>query len=105
MNTSEYRLIDPLDVPVARGNRLFDNGVHGESLTPPWPRVFAAGVVASRALAQRVGQEGKPLLDSLSEDIRKGAGQRQGGRCAGRSRAAGKCVAARRHCCGTSGWA
>lgn len=44
-------------------------------------------------------------VSSLSEDIRKGAGQRQGGRCAGRSRAAGKCVAARRHCCGTSGWA
>lgn len=47
---------DPIDVLMPRGNRLFGGGVHGESLMPPWPSVFA-GALASRALADagRVG--------------------------------------------------
>jgi CRISPR-associated protein Cmr3 len=47
---------DPVDLLMLRGNRLFGGGVHGESLMPPWPSVFA-GALASRALtdADRVG--------------------------------------------------
>lgn len=47
---------EPVDVLMPRGNRLFGGGVHGESLMPPWPSVFA-GALASRALADagRVG--------------------------------------------------
>lgn len=45
-----FRLFDPVDVLMLRGNRLFGGGVHAEALMPPWPSVFA-GAVASRALA------------------------------------------------------
>ncbi|MEW5891196.1 MAG: type III-B CRISPR module-associated Cmr3 family protein [Pseudomonadota bacterium] len=41
---------DPIDLLMPRGNRLFGGGVHGESLMPPWPSVFA-GALASRSLA------------------------------------------------------
>lgn len=31
-------LIEPLDVLILRGNKLFaDAGSHGEALMPPWP--------------------------------------------------------------------
>lgn len=43
--------IEPLDVLVLRGNKLFaDAGSHGEALMPPWPSV-AAGALRSRMLA------------------------------------------------------
>jgi CRISPR-associated protein Cmr3 len=44
--------IEPLDVLVLRGNKLFgDPGSYGESLVPPWPSV-AAGAIRSAILAQ-----------------------------------------------------
>jgi CRISPR-associated protein Cmr3 len=44
--------IEPLDVLVLRGNKLFaDAGSHGEALMPPWPSV-AAGALRSRMLAE-----------------------------------------------------
>lgn len=49
MNTSVF--IEPLDVLLLRGNKLFgDPGSHGEALIPPWPSV-AAGALRSRMLA------------------------------------------------------
>ncbi len=43
--------IEPLDVLILRGNKLFaDAGSHGEALMPPWPSV-AAGALRSRMLA------------------------------------------------------
>lgn len=42
--------IEPLDVLILRGNKLFaDAGSHGEALMPPWPSV-AAGALRSRML-------------------------------------------------------
>lgn len=42
--------IEPLDVLVLRGNKLFaDAGSHGEALMPPWPSV-AAGALRTRML-------------------------------------------------------
>ena len=44
-------LIEPIDVLILRGNKLFaDAGSHGEALMPPWPSV-AAGALRSRMLA------------------------------------------------------
>ena len=44
--------IEPLDVLVLRGNKLFgDPGSYGESLVPPWPSV-AAGAIRSAVLAR-----------------------------------------------------
>jgi CRISPR-associated protein Cmr3 len=44
--------IEPLDVLVLRGNKLFgDPGSYGESLVPPWPSV-AAGAIRSAALVR-----------------------------------------------------
>jgi CRISPR-associated protein Cmr3 len=44
--------IEPLDVLVLRGNKLFgDPGSYGESLVPPWPSV-AAGAIRSEILAR-----------------------------------------------------
>lgn len=49
MNTSIF--IEPLDVLMLRGNKLFgDPGSFGEALIPPWPSV-AAGAIRSRMLA------------------------------------------------------
>lgn len=49
--TVDTLLIEPLDVLILRGNKLFaDAGSHGEALMPPWPSV-AAGAVRSRILA------------------------------------------------------
>ena len=46
-----YRFLEPLDVLILRGNRLFgDAGSYGESLVPPWPSV-AAGAIRSQMLA------------------------------------------------------
>lgn len=48
MSTSVF--IEPLDVLLLRGNKLFgDPGSHGEALIPPWPSV-AAGALRSRML-------------------------------------------------------
>lgn len=49
--------IQPLDVLMLRGNRLFGGGVHGVSSMPPRPSVVT-GAVVSRALAEknRVGE-------------------------------------------------
>ena len=81
-------LIEPLDVLILRGNKLFaDAGSHGEALMPPWPSV-AAGALRSRMLADaridpaafangkavwdRLGRPAE--LDRLSERaIRKGS--------------------------------
>lgn len=50
MSAVEYRFIEPLDVLVLRGNKLFgDPGSYGECLIPPWPSV-AAGAIRSRML-------------------------------------------------------
>jgi CRISPR-associated protein Cmr3 len=50
-DTADTLLIEPLDVLILRGNKLFaDAGSHGEALMPPWPSV-AAGAVRSRMLA------------------------------------------------------
>jgi CRISPR-associated protein Cmr3 len=44
--------LEPLDVLVLRGNKLFgDPGSYGESLVPPWPSV-AAGAIRSAMLAR-----------------------------------------------------
>jgi CRISPR-associated protein Cmr3 len=49
--SSEYRFIEPLDVLVMRGNKLFgDPGSHGDSLMPPWPSA-AAGALRTQLLA------------------------------------------------------
>ncbi|OZB35925.1 MAG: hypothetical protein B7X35_02780 [Halothiobacillus sp. 14-56-357] len=51
MNTLQTRFIEPLDVLILRGNKLFgDPGSYGEALLPPWPSV-AAGAIRSRMLA------------------------------------------------------
>lgn len=51
MSTIEYRFLEPLDVLLLRGNKLFgDPGSYGEALMPPWPSV-AAGAIRSRMLA------------------------------------------------------
>lgn len=51
MNTLQTRFIEPLDVLILRGNKLFgDPGSYGEALIPPWPSV-AAGAIRSRMLA------------------------------------------------------
>ena len=45
-----YCFLEPLDVLILRGNKLFgDPGSYGESLMPPWPSV-AAGALRSRIL-------------------------------------------------------
>lgn len=49
--SADTLFIEPLDVLILRGNRLFaDAGSHGEALMPPWPSV-AAGAVRSRMLS------------------------------------------------------
>lgn len=49
--STDTLLIEPLDVLILRGNKLFaDAGSHGEALMPPWPSV-AAGALRSRILA------------------------------------------------------
>jgi CRISPR-associated protein Cmr3 len=66
--------IEPLDVLVLRGNRLFgDPGSYGESLVPPWPSV-AAGAIRSAVLARdgdpfafARGQWPHPALGTPSE--------------------------------------
>lgn len=42
-------LIEPLDVLILRGNKLFaDAGSHGEALMPPWPSVAAGWCTTTR---------------------------------------------------------
>lgn len=49
-SSSAALFIEPLDVLILRGNKLFaDAGSHGEALMPPWPSV-AAGALHSRML-------------------------------------------------------
>ncbi|MCP9453231.1 MAG: type III-B CRISPR module-associated protein Cmr3 [Nitrospira sp.] len=51
--TRQTLFIEPLDVLVLRGNKLFgDPGSFGESLVPPWPSV-AAGAIRSALLAHK----------------------------------------------------
>ncbi len=51
MKPTEIRFLEPLDVLVLRGNKLFgDPGSYGESAIPPWPSV-ASGALRSRMLA------------------------------------------------------
>jgi CRISPR-associated protein Cmr3 len=51
MNTHTV-FLEPLDVLILRGNKLFgDAGSYGESLVPPWPSV-AAGALRSHLLAE-----------------------------------------------------
>ena len=52
MSVPTFCFIEPLDVLVLRGNKLFgDPGSFGESLIPPWPSV-AAGALRSAILAE-----------------------------------------------------
>ncbi|MCY4212624.1 MAG: type III-B CRISPR module-associated protein Cmr3 [Gammaproteobacteria bacterium] len=52
MNVQQH-FIEPLDVLVLRGNKLFgDPGSFGESVVPPWPSV-AAGALRSALLARK----------------------------------------------------
>lgn len=69
---SASRFIEPVDVLVLRGNKLFgDPGSFGESLIPPWPSV-AAGAIRSKILADdgtdlagfAAGEETHPTLGS-----------------------------------------
>lgn len=51
MTSVEYRFIEPLDILLLRGNKLFGGpGSFGESLMPPWPSVIA-GAIRSSILA------------------------------------------------------
>ncbi len=51
--TRQTLFIEPLDVLILRGNKLFgDPGSFGESLVPPWPSV-AAGAIRSALLAHK----------------------------------------------------
>jgi CRISPR-associated protein Cmr3 len=51
MTDLAMRFIEPLDVLILRGNRLFgDPGSYGESQMPPWPSVVS-GALRSRILA------------------------------------------------------
>jgi CRISPR-associated protein Cmr3 len=55
--------VEPLDVLVSRGNKLFgDPGSYGESLVPPWPSV-AAGAIRSAILAR----DGDPFAFAKGE--------------------------------------
>ena len=50
MTAVEARFIEPLDVMILRGNKLFgEPGSYGEALIPPWPSVIA-GAIRSRML-------------------------------------------------------
>lgn len=51
--TRQALFIEPLDVLILRGNKLFgDPGSFGESLVPPWPSV-ATGAIRSALLAHK----------------------------------------------------
>lgn len=53
MSTMHTHFIEPLDVLILRGNKLFGApGSHGEGLVPPWPSA-AAGALRSMLLAER----------------------------------------------------
>lgn len=76
-------LIEPLDVLILRGNKLFaDAGSHGEALMPPWPSV-AAGALRSHmltdaqidpaAFARGKAQLGAALAQSLGSVEAPGA--------------------------------
>jgi CRISPR-associated protein Cmr3 len=57
--------IEPIDVLILRGNKLFGNpGSYGESLIPPWPSV-AAGALRSRILVD----DGVDLADFARGNI------------------------------------
>ncbi len=59
--------LQPLDVLLLRGNKLFgDPGSYGESLVPPWPSV-AAGAIRSRMLADQ-GLDWNPARSSRAVD-------------------------------------
>lgn len=59
-------IIEPVDVLMLRGNRLFGGGIHGGAQMPPWPSVIT-GAVASRALAD-AGEVTKLCRDFRSRD-------------------------------------
>jgi CRISPR-associated protein Cmr3 len=59
-------IIEPVDVLMLRGNRLFGGAVHGGAQMPPWPSVIA-GAVASRALAD-AGEVTKLCMESRLRD-------------------------------------
>ncbi len=51
--TAQTHFIEPLDVLILRGNKLFgDPGSYAESIVPPWPSV-AAGALRSALLAHK----------------------------------------------------
>ncbi len=53
MSQTPLRFLQPLDVLIFRGNKLFgEAGSYGESLMPPWPSV-AAGALRSRMLVDK----------------------------------------------------
>ncbi|HRP95575.1 MAG TPA: type III-B CRISPR module-associated Cmr3 family protein [Rhodocyclaceae bacterium] len=71
--TAHTLLIEPLDMLILRGNKLFaDASSHGEALMPPWPSVVA-GALRSRMLADAgidpaAFAEGKAKLEPALAD-------------------------------------
>ncbi|MCS6997542.1 MAG: type III-B CRISPR module-associated protein Cmr3 [Casimicrobiaceae bacterium] len=73
---ASYLFVEPLDVLVLRGNKLFgDPGSFGESLVPPWPSV-AAGAIRSALLARKNIVEG--YAKGAVEDPELGRPQKPG---------------------------
>lgn len=75
--TRQTLFIEPLDVLVLRGNKLFgDPGSFGESLVPPWPSV-AAGAIRSALLAHK-GVDVQAFANGQVSDPKLGTPQQPG---------------------------
>lgn len=74
MTERTWRVIEPVDVLMPRGNQLFgQGGQHGRSLMPPWPSV-AAGAIRSRMLSDAgvdfdAFRKGKRVNDAVLGDV------------------------------------
>ena len=75
--TVKHHFIEPFDVLILRGNRLFgDPGSYGESMVPPWPSV-AAGALRSGLLAHK-GIDPSGFAAGAHEDAELGTPERPG---------------------------
>lgn len=75
--TQQTLFIEPLDVLILRGNKLFgDPGSFGESLVPPWPSV-AAGAIRSALLAHK-GVDLRAFANGQVQDSELGTPQQPG---------------------------
>ncbi|HXF91722.1 MAG TPA: type III-B CRISPR module-associated Cmr3 family protein [Nitrospiraceae bacterium] len=75
--TRQTLFIEPLDVLILRGNKLFgDPGSFGESLVPPWPSV-AAGAIRSALLAHK-GVDLRAFASGQVQDPELGTPQQPG---------------------------